>query len=543
MSGSADTHDGRNEAPDIAEDRERGGVRCPPRSTTFMKNHDLTFVIPTYRLRDVGETVERYDENFWRNGHSVPIVVFDDSSTAGHAKYFSLLEQTRTDNELYYVGPKEKEQFIQFLCRRLRDRKLDSLVRNLFRPSYGGNRNFTLMYTLGQLMVSADDDMRPHALVEDSPESLSDNEISRGKLVKAVANGYTKKSYDILASFRDVLGKTAGEVPANYEKGEFLIDTAMDLETNASKGLARENSLFLKAGKISRSSVVKMAQTFRSGTNDIDAVDYVEMYLEDESQTNINALNDLYVLVNFRPSITNMNWRMDCGVAGYDNTLGLPPFFPTRLRFEDYIYRLWVQKPGVLAAHVDSAQTHAKNNYMRNPPASEIFNEEICTLLKRKIHASLTKIDDLTIDFGYEGEVTSQDAKEILEKIAVLHQRVISAADRSVEGERKNSLRLFAANLERTFYGFEPDFFQQNVTRMVDDVVSQIKSSLEIWPTLVEIVYLEKDRNDLPKVRVRTQKKDEPLTEHRDGGVAGRRKGTSSRRRERALVTMARSAS
>jgi hypothetical protein len=41
-----------------------------------MERSDLTFVIPTYRLRDMGETVEQYDQHFWRNGHSVPIVVF-----------------------------------------------------------------------------------------------------------------------------------------------------------------------------------------------------------------------------------------------------------------------------------------------------------------------------------------------------------------------------------------------------------------------------------------------------------------------------------
>ena len=73
---------------------------------------------------------------------------------------------------MYYVGPQQKEEFVRFLCKCLRDSKLNSLVRNLFRPSYGGNRNFTLMYTLGQHMISSDDDMRPYALVEDSPESL-----------------------------------------------------------------------------------------------------------------------------------------------------------------------------------------------------------------------------------------------------------------------------------------------------------------------------------------------------------------------------------
>jgi hypothetical protein len=47
--------------------------------------------------------------------------------------------------------------------------------------------------------------------------------------------------------------------------------------------------------------------TTRSGTNNIDALDYVEMFLEDEGQTNPDDLNDQYVLVNFRPVVTKQN--------------------------------------------------------------------------------------------------------------------------------------------------------------------------------------------------------------------------------------------
>jgi hypothetical protein len=177
---------------------------------------------------------------------------------------------------------------------------------------------------------------------------------------------------------------------------------------------------------------------------------------------------------NFRPAVTKMNWRMDCGVAGYDNTLGLPPFFPTRLRFEDYIYRLWIQQEGVASAHVDAAQNHGKSNYMRNPPAAEIFNEEVANLLKRKIKSTLSRLDDLTIAFDYEGEVTVADAREILEK---------------------------------SFYGFEPDFFQQNLLRIVDDVISVIKGSIELWPTLVEVCYFQRNRTGLPQTKVRNQRK------------------------------------
>jgi hypothetical protein len=89
-----------------------------------MQEPDLFFVIPTYRLREVGETVEQYDEHFWRNGHSVRMIVFDDSSPANQEKYFPLLEQTKTHNDLFYVGPREKDQFITYLNQRLRDKRL-----------------------------------------------------------------------------------------------------------------------------------------------------------------------------------------------------------------------------------------------------------------------------------------------------------------------------------------------------------------------------------------------------------------------------------
>src|SRR4051812_20769209 len=374
-------------------------------------------VFPTYRLRDVGRTVEEYDEHFWRNGHAVPIIVFDDSSPVNQEKYFPLLAETRTHNDLWYVGPAQKEEFLSFLRQRFRDKRLDILVRNLFRPSYGGNRNYTLMYTLGDLVISSDDDMRPWSLMEHSPESLRTDEVCRGRLHRADENGYSVKSFDIVGSFLDVLGKPAGQVPDNYEHGELLVDTATDLETNATTVQGRENSLLLRRGDVPDDAVVKMAQTFRSGTNDIDAIDYVEMFLQDEQQTNPDDLNQVYVLVNFRPVVTKRNWRMDCGVAGYDNTFGLPPFFPTRLRFEDYAYRLWVQQDGIAAAHVDAAQNHTKSNYMRNPPAAEIFNEEVANLLKRKIRSTVSRLDSLTIAFEYDGEVSAQDADEILGKI------------------------------------------------------------------------------------------------------------------------------
>jgi hypothetical protein len=169
----------------------------------------------------------------------------------------------------------------------------------------------------------------------------------------------------------------------------------------------------------------------------------------------------------------------------------------------------------VATAHVDAAQTHVKSNYMRNPLAAEVFNEEICNLLKDKIRETVTHIDELGIRFAYEGDVTLEDCDRMLARVVALHGRVLEAVDRAESPERATALRSFAVTLEKAFYGFEPDFFQQNLIRIVDDVVSQFKGSLELWPTLVEVVYLQKRRSGLPLLRVGN-----PRRHRGDPGVA-----------------------
>ena len=136
----------------------------------------------------------------------------------------------------------------------------------------------------------------------------------------------------------------------------------------------------------------------------------------------------------------------------------------------------------------------------------DVFNEEICTLLKKKIKSSLISVDDLSIKFEYAGEVSLHDSEEILDRIIAVHKRILAAAASTKIPDRKEALLLFAENLARSFYGFEPDFFQQNVSRIVDDVVSQIQSSLEIWPTLIEICYYHKDKREFPQRRVQNRR-------------------------------------
>lgn len=460
------------------------------------------FVIPTCRLRDVGETVQAYDRHFAEHGHSVRMVVFDDSGPLLHERYFGNLAHVRTRNDLFYVGPAEKAGLQAFLAEKIGDHRLTPLVAELFRPSYGGNRNFTLLYSLGAFLISADDDMRPWALMEESGAELRGDEVCRGKVVKAGHAPRERRSFDILGSFLDVLGKPARQVPTSYAMGDLLVDTAMDLETNTTKGFVRDNALLLRNGDVAPNAVVKMAQTYRSGTNDIDALDFIDMFLEDEAQTSPDAIADVYVLTSFRPAVTNQNWRMDCGVAGYDNENGLPPFFPTRLRFEDYVYRLWIRRPGIVAAHVPAAQNHSRSPYLRNPPASEILNEEIANLLKRRILASVTDTYELGIAFDYDGELEQEDSEIILEKMHRLRERVRRAHEAAKNPVRKDELLRFLVTLEDAFFGYEVDAFQHGMRRLLRRSVSTIKSSLELWPMLLEISDQAARRGELPQRRI-----------------------------------------
>jgi hypothetical protein len=200
--------------------------------------------------------------------------------------------------------------------------------------------------------------------------------------------------------------------------------------------------------------------------------------------------------------VTNKNWRMDCGVAAYDNMAGLPPFFPTRLRFEDYIYRLWIQQPDIVAAHVPAAQNHARSLYLRNPPASEILNEEVANLLKRKIRTTVTELRELGVSFEYDGELEAEEAEIILDKMHRLMNRVVRAAEVSENSPRRDELLRFAATLHATFYGFDLDCFARCLELMLKESVRRIKGSLELWPLLLEICDPHTRRRDLPQTRL-----------------------------------------
>jgi hypothetical protein len=99
----------------------------------------MSLVIPTYRLRDVADTVNEYAAALKQYGHDEPIFVFDDSDEETYRRDFGLFCHKANAANVQYVGPPEKARFAEELRSRVDARHRPHLPRAL-KPSYGGKR-------------------------------------------------------------------------------------------------------------------------------------------------------------------------------------------------------------------------------------------------------------------------------------------------------------------------------------------------------------------------------------------------------------------
>ncbi|MFA4953114.1 MAG: hypothetical protein WC584_02750 [Candidatus Pacearchaeota archaeon] len=467
------------------------------------KNSQAIFVIPTYRPQEIGETVARYSENFRSFGYSVPIIVFDDSRGEENRKR-ALKSFTEAEidypGNIWYVGEIEKKRFLSKL--ETKTKIPPRLLQKIFRPSYGGNRNFTLAYTLGNLFISSDDDMYPLALFE-RQKGLKEGEILKGRYVPREGR-YRTSPDDILVGFLEVLGKSVAEVPDTYERGNLIQDSNTDLLTNNTKpgALNSPNTLSLIRGEVSPTAIIKLAQTFRTGSSDVDSKDYVEEFLRNPVLVTMSDLSKVYAISDYKPCITKVNWRMDCGVAGYDNRQGLPPFIPTSLRFEDYMFRIWSQKQDIASAHVDSTQTHKRNPSNRPSLAEDYLNEELSAILKDEMRRLNDGIEDLVLHFDEGINIDSNRIGEIFERGQKLYTRAQSKSKDAFD--RKGHYVQFANALFNSYYRFDREAFSQSVTNTLKTEMELLRRTLEVWPTIVEeSMKLPKSAKllDLPKIQ------------------------------------------
>jgi hypothetical protein len=475
---------------------------------------EVSLVLPTYRLKDVAQTAEEYSKNLETHGHDIPIIVFDDSSHDIQKQHFYCLQNSKAKN-LRYVGPEQKAAFIELLLAKIGTER-EATVRKLLRPSYGGNRNNTALYTLGQKFISADDDMRPHGLFYHEPAMMSHREVLRGQYVHKVndRDKVVQREFDLAGALLAVLGKKVSEIDqSNFLIGFTLVDSLTDLYTNKTVGALVPNTVTLVDGPIHPDAKIMTAQTFRTGSADVDAVDYANDFLQDPHNAFVNDMALRYVIQGFQPCITNNNWRLDCGISSYDNRDGLPPFFPTRLRFEDYMFRLWLQQDRVAAAHVNAVQTHYKNPYMRESLAHDIWNEEMANYLKIKLKERMRDITGTGIVFEGKVTVAQEETKDILAKGREFYKRALIRAAHVIDTQEKNehltpeqnsNLMIgFARDLYNEFSGFSTDEFHLRMQRTIDDEVTLIQDTVKVWPELLQATSEIKKEGKLPFLDMR----------------------------------------
>jgi glycosyltransferase involved in cell wall biosynthesis len=455
-------------------------------------------IIPTYRIQDVYETVKAYSENLQKYGHNdVGIIIFDDSETNEEA--IQNISKIKHKGGIYYVGKEEKAQFLNMTGITDRDKRA-----MILKPSYGGNRNFGVLYTLGEIYVSVDDDMRPHLLYvkggETEPYQGEGIVVARGVFLNRNEK-YEKIDQDVMGAFLQVLGKTIKETGINLV-GEMVRDTLTDPLTNNTYGISnfKGNSYILIPGKVDEDSLIKAAQTLRTGSTDVDAKDYAEDYLKNPEYVSKNDLSVVYVLIlpdgTIKPFITKQNLRADCGVSGYDNREGLPPFIPTTLRYEDYSLRLWGKKNDIAFAHVGAVQTHYRNPRNREL-ALDVLKEVITGFLKPRLSEAIKEIETSRIIFGEVNTTLSdEEIKETLEKYQQMYRCAIERMKENPETEKyyKN----FSEKLQEYFAGFDSEKFKNRIEREMVTEVENLKYTMNVWPDLIEESFRLKKEGRLP---------------------------------------------
>jgi len=463
----------------------------------------MLLTIPTYRLQDAAKTAHAYRKHFRRFGHETPILVFDDSPVDIWKRDFPEFMQQAPTGTLY-VGPVEKEQYLERLIEGVGP-SYESGIRKLLRPSYGGNRNFTLLYTLGNLFMSFDDDMTPFALESRESLTLGKNEIFSGvfRRKQEVQQKSVLREYDLVRAYLEILGREVQQAPSSFLRGDTLQDSMSELYSNTSLSSVHEgaeNTLVLQPGFVNEKARVIVAQSFKTGFADLDAVDFAKDILDANNHTQHISL--IYLARNHRPCVTSTNWRFETGVAAYDNREGLPPFIPTELRTEEYIFRIFLQHYDLAAAHVDAVQGHLRATTMRRSISYDIFNEEVVSVLREKLRLLTKDIAPTTIAFERDGHIGSQDAARMIEHVRVYHAAALERATHETEARSKDYFFQFAEDLEHYYCGFQLEPFRSHVEGIVVKELESIIEAMEIWPSVLEAASDIQQKGNPPMRRI-----------------------------------------
>ena len=452
---------------------------------------ELFFTIPTYRHREVHKCVDEYLNHFGVYNHQIPIIVFDDSpldKSKITINFLSKVKKERPSADIRYIGPVEKRKYLS----KLSSLNPDPLLPEMLCPSYGGNRNWILLATLGNYFISVDDDMHPYGIFNRTKKNNSDA-VLEGTYTRDLSC-FEKESVDLIAAYTSMIGRIVGDYIAsnpNVRAGNHLVDSNMDLALNMTVGELKDNQITISPGAINPKAIIKIVQTYLSGDADIDSKDLIGGFIKSGSEEALRGVVPLkYAVNNFKPCIVAEDYRLTGAVLGLDNSEGFICFLPTKLRFEDYIFRSYSKKPEIHVGYCPAVQTHSRSLANRNNIVKDFVIEEIATVIKKSIINGVMGISELEIRLAKD---PSYDVKELYDIWNQLAEYLSKMDITTAHGEA------FADALKEEMISTErAGKFVANFTQRIDEEYSKIRRAIKIWPDMINYA----SRNPVPYRRI-----------------------------------------
>ncbi|MDP7520762.1 MAG: hypothetical protein QF567_00820 [Candidatus Pacearchaeota archaeon] len=471
-----------------------------------LNNMETILSIPTYRSQQIAITVNTYAQNFKRFNHTVPIFVFDDSnetqSKISEKCLLDLSKQLGNTQEINYVGPIQKQLFLENLQKRFGQQNARNIGR-IFKPSYGGNRNFSLVYTLGKTFISVDDDIVPAGLFTNQydtqlKEGIRPNIISKGSFMYEREIKHMKLvEQDVVKGYTKFLGTSVKDHSSKVRTGKRISDPDVD-SLGVTTGKLEDRVMKIVNGRISPEARIKVVQTHLSGDADMDSADLINLFVETGVGDILSGrLPKKYIIEKCREAITFSNERLTGAVLGYDNSEGAIYFLPTNFRCEDFIWRVHLEKRlDIASAYTEHVQTHNRSLLVRESISQDWFNELIAQRLKRRIRDSIKNVGRFSMEFHTPYGVSLETAKDIKRRI----EEKYNQATKKIKSNNKSSVNYqkFVQELEFILENeiISPKKFANKLTKVVLDEFSLFNKTAKIWPKILE--YVSEMKEDLP---------------------------------------------
>jgi hypothetical protein len=365
---------------------------------------EMVLGIPTIR-QQTDATVREYAENLRRHHHEgTTILVADDAPAGTNAALeagLAAVAQACPGSRVAYLGPEEKFRYLE---------GLEACVPGasaLLRPGYGGNRNWLLLATLGRHLLSVDDDVHPYGTFRERarPSRLA---LEGAFVSQAEWDRCLQVDFDLLGAYQTMLGRPVAEVVDAWAArgqalavGSHLQDANVDLTLNLAHRPLQPAAVELVPGAVAPAGRIGIVQTFLSGDPDLDAKELVWAFHQWGDGRILQGRPPVqFAVETFRPCVLDHDFRLTAAVLGLDNTEGTIPFIPTRLRFEDYLLRLYSRRQAFHVGYCEAVQTHRRAMTSRNHIVGDFVIEGLATLMKTLINAGLRETGALAFQFN-----------------------------------------------------------------------------------------------------------------------------------------------